>query len=120
MKLIFIYNANTGVFNLAADIAHKLLSPGTYSCNLCSLTHNSFSEKKEWGEYIQGLNVETEFLHKDQFKKRHLYGGSFPVIFIDENNKLTILIESKELASFTTMDELKSAIERALDEKIYK
>ncbi|NJM95354.1 MAG: GTPase, partial [Acaryochloridaceae cyanobacterium CSU_5_19] len=42
-RLIFVYNANSGGINTALDIAHKLLSPSTYRCNLCRLTHDTFT-----------------------------------------------------------------------------
>ena len=36
--LIFIYNANGGIFSAMADAAHKLVSPETYPCSLCAIT----------------------------------------------------------------------------------
>ena len=35
--LVFVYNADSGVFNALADAAHKIFSPRTYACNLCAL-----------------------------------------------------------------------------------
>ena len=40
MELIFIYNAQKGRLNSLIDYIHKTVSPGTYSCNLCAITHN--------------------------------------------------------------------------------
>ena len=34
MKLIFVYNANSGKLSAALDIAHKIISPSTYQCRL--------------------------------------------------------------------------------------
>jgi hypothetical protein len=39
MKLLFVYNADSGLAAALFDSAHKLLSPQTYACNLCALTH---------------------------------------------------------------------------------
>ena len=44
--LLFVYNAKSGIANVLVDISHKLLSPETYSCNLCVITHNTFIENK--------------------------------------------------------------------------
>ena len=51
-RLLFVYNADSGLFNTLTDIAHKMLSPKTYTCNLCAITHGLFSEKEEWKEFI--------------------------------------------------------------------
>ncbi len=68
--LMFVYNADSGMFNTLSDMAHKVFSPRTYSCNLCALTHSTFSMRDEWKEFIESLGVELEFLHRDEFRKR--------------------------------------------------
>jgi len=46
--LIFVYNAASDIWSKSLDAAHKIISPSTYACNLCSLTHGNFSEKQVW------------------------------------------------------------------------
>ncbi len=53
MKLIFVYNANAGKLSAALDIAHKIISPSTYQCNLCSLTHGTFTERDVWKKFSE-------------------------------------------------------------------
>ncbi|HQU74966.1 MAG TPA: hypothetical protein PKV71_11080, partial [Calditrichia bacterium] len=77
MKLIFVYNADTGFFNLVADIAHKLFSPQTYPCSLCALTHNPLKMKAEWRDFLETLPLEKAFYHRDDF------AGAFPEITVD-------------------------------------
>jgi hypothetical protein len=43
-SLLFVYNADSGVFNLVTDIAHKIFSPQTYACQLCCITHGNFED----------------------------------------------------------------------------
>lgn len=69
-KLIFVYNADSGLFNTVTDIAHKIFSPHTYACNLCTLTHDTFRVRDEWTAFIAGLGVECEFLHRDELQRR--------------------------------------------------
>ncbi len=69
MNITFVYNANSGKVNTWLDIGHKIISPGTYSCNLCSITHGLLSEREEWKKYREESNVKMEFLHKDEFEK---------------------------------------------------
>jgi hypothetical protein len=67
--LLFVYKADSGLFNTATDIAHKIFSPETYECNLCALTHGYFTIRKEWEGFIRELGLPTEFLHRDELDK---------------------------------------------------
>jgi hypothetical protein len=64
--LLFVYNAESGLFNTVTDIAHKIFSPQSYQCDLCALTHGYFTVREEWRTFIQSLGVPCEFLHRDQ------------------------------------------------------
>jgi hypothetical protein len=64
--LLFVYNADSGLFNTVTDIAHKIFSPQTYQCALCALTHGYFSVRDEWTGFIKELGVPCEFVHRDQ------------------------------------------------------
>ena len=64
-SLVFVYNADSGLFNTLTDIAHKIFSPDTYSCNLCMITHDNLSMRSEWKDFIEKLDIELEFLHRD-------------------------------------------------------
>ncbi|HET6243154.1 MAG: hypothetical protein H0V01_07720 [Bacteroidetes bacterium] len=94
-KLIFVYNADGNLFSKTIDFAHKILSPSTYACNLCSITYDNFGMKKEWAEFLRKLNMETIFFYKDEFLKK--YGKQkteFPVIFIDKENSMEVLVQN--------------------------
>ena len=85
--LLFVYNADSGLFNTMADIGHKLLSPETYACDLCALTHGYFSEKRQWREFVESLGPECEFLHRDQFRKCYPQDTTpLPAVFIATGN----------------------------------
>ncbi len=66
-RIIFVYNADEGIFNALMDTAHKMFAPSTYECNLCALTHGMTSMKSEWKDYMSKLNYETRFYHRDGF-----------------------------------------------------
>ena len=67
--LLFVYNADTGLFSVMTDYAHKILSPKTYPCNLCAITYGNMGMNKQWKEYINNLTIPIEFLHRDEFLK---------------------------------------------------
>ena len=114
-KLIFVYNADSGLFNTMTDIAHKMLSPSTYSCSLCAITHGYFSENKEWAEYIDKLGMETEFLHRDEFSKSYgMEVASYPCIFKQCSTELEPLISAGQINRCQNIDELKQLLEQNL------
>ncbi len=103
-KLVFIYNADSGLGNGIIDGVHKVLSPATYQCSLCKLTHGAFTEKKLWKAFRDELGAqgfELDFLHKDEFGKlyRSKFGHKFtyPIVLVVGNNGLEILIHTNEL-----------------------
>lgn len=107
-KLVFVYNADSGVFNLLTDVAHKIFSPETYSCNLCALTHSNFGMKKKWKKFLESLDVEKEFLHADEFKEKfNLQEVALPVVYRqDDNGNLEIIINALEINKCRTIDDL--------------
>jgi hypothetical protein len=81
-QLLFVYNADSGLFNTVADIAHKIFAPQTYACDLCALTHGYFTERDAWRGFIEALGVPCEFLHRDQTQALpELAGQAFPAVF---------------------------------------
>ncbi|MFT5890201.1 MAG: hypothetical protein ACI9Y7_000291 [Dokdonia sp.] len=91
-KLIFVYNANSGVVNSWLDMAHKIVSPTSYECDLCSLTHGKFLEKRLWKKFKDSDLIEMEFHHKDEFLKKYkskwLPKYTFPIILISDQQGL--------------------------------
>lgn len=115
-QLIFVYNANADLFSTITDFAHKILSPSTYACSLCALTYGNFSIKKEWESFIESLPIKTSFLHKDQFESAYSFDTDFPVVFIQENQTLKVLITKQELDSCESLDALKTLVQTKLAE----
>ncbi|TVQ90324.1 MAG: hypothetical protein EA400_06390 [Chromatiaceae bacterium] len=68
--LIFVYNADSGLFNVLADAAHKVLAPDSYRCHLCKVTYGWFSERRAWRDFIAGLGARCSFLHRDEFQQQ--------------------------------------------------
>ncbi len=115
-KLIFVYNANAGFFNGVGDVAHKIVSPGTYPCNLCALTYGTFKMKPEWNAFKKNSSIPLLFLHKNEFHTLYpdLKTTPLPVIFIERAGAISILINQTELNGYKNIGELKQAIEEKL------
>ncbi|MFD0799284.1 GTPase [Maribacter chungangensis] len=120
-KLVFIYNADSGLRNAIVDGAHKILSPATYRCSLCNLTHGVLSEKKVWQRFrsdLEGKGAKLEFLHKNEFGKvyRSKFGHKFtyPIVLIEGNNGFEILVHTQELEALETAKQLIKVVEERL------
>jgi len=115
-KLIFVYNADAGLFSTLTDFTHKILSPGTYSCNLCKLTYGNFQMKKQWQEYLQRLPIEKEFLHKDEFVKKFSQMADLPLpaILVMKEDTPKVFLSAQDINS---QNDLKGLID-LFDQKL--
>jgi len=110
-SLIFVYNANSGIFNSISDTAHKIISPSTYQCNLCKITYGIVNEKDEWKSFISNLPYKTNFLHKKEFNKKYPnVKEKLPVIFENSKGKLRLVISSDEINKCKDINDLKKLI----------
>lgn len=110
-KIIFVYNADSGVFNLVTDIAHKIFSPQTYACNLCALTHSNFGMKKEWKSFLETLENPLEFFHADEFKA--LYPSenvALPAIFKKQEDGLNLIAGAAEINNCGDLEDIKKLL----------
>ena len=107
MKIIFVYNANSGFMNSILDIGHKIVSPKTYECNLCNMTYGLVSEKEEWKKFRESSSDELEFLHRDEFEEKYNEKREYPIILkSNDENRLDELISKDELNKMNNVDEL--------------
>lgn len=113
-KIIFVYNADQGKLNAAFDTIHKFVSPGTYQCQLCAMTHGSFGMKKDWKTFIDSLGIEVEFLHRDEVDER--FGGmelALPAVLgvRESTGDVSVLVSADQMnAMKDNPDQLKKAI----------
>lgn len=110
-SLVFVYNAESGVFNTLADAAHKIFSPRTYRCNLCALTHSAVGMRKEWRRFLGGLDAPPEFLHADELEERFgVTGVPLPAIFKRDGGNIEVLVGAHAINACQTLDDLKRLI----------
>ncbi len=113
MEIQFIYKAKNGLANSIFDLAHKIVSPDTYECNLCKITHGAFTETKKFKELKQKYNI--TLWHIDDYETKYPKESKYPLIIIrDEKQKEIGRVAAEEINSLTDVDEL----EIILDELI--
>ncbi len=116
-KLIFVYNADSGIISTVSDYFHKIVKPDTYQCNLCALTFGNLGMKTQWKDFIEALEISVKFLHKDEFKKLYLLEkAEFPSAYIFKDSELCPLISSAEMNLLKTLDELIDLVNKKLKE----
>ena len=111
-KLIFVYNADSGKLNALGHTLHKILSPSTYQCRLCSLSHTWLAEKKEWRSFVDSLGIECEFLHKDEHQEKYedVTVTAYPVVLMDDIE----LVSAVEFSNIFEIEDLQKLIEYKL------
>jgi hypothetical protein len=112
-RLLFVYNADSGLFNTLGDIGHKIFSPETYSCKLCALSYGYLKEKKEWRDFIESLSIPCDFLHRDEFIKA--YPGSvlaLPAVFLLDKGGLVPCLDASAINRCGSIDDLQQEIRR--------
>jgi len=115
--LIFVYNADSGPVSGLFDLGHKILSPSTYQCSLCTLTHGPFTEKEAWTEFRKTMGVPMEFLHRDEFENKYDLRFEYPVI-LTKNNNIEVLMPKEDIDSLEDLDALIVAVKKRLGEKV--
>ncbi len=109
--LLFVYNADSGLFNTLSDIAHKLLSPHTYACDLCRLTHGYLRERAAWRDFLAGLGRPCLFRHRDQLAEwPELAGEAFPAVFRRLGGRWRRCLGPAEIAACRDLAALQDAI----------
>ncbi len=114
-KLLFVYNAGSGLLNDVISVLHKTFSPKTYACNLCTLTFGTYYMQKPWKEFINSLDVDVEFLHRDDFAKR--FGISdvpLPAAFEQHGAQVSVWIGADEMNQCESLDDLIGLVRQRL------
>jgi len=116
--ILFVYNADSGIWDKSLDFAHKIISPSTYSCSLCALTHGSFSENKRWKEFRETIPHQFVFKYKDAFLNEktgmRYQEFEFPIILEQKENRLDVLMYTEELNVIDSTEKLINILQKKL------
>ena len=115
-SLLFVYNADSGFFNAIRDGIEKIADPESYKCRLCGLTFGVATMKGNWRRFLNGLPIESKFLHRDEYVKIYGEDTSLPATFIEEDGELTLIISSAEYNELMTRKGLETLVKTRLRE----
>lgn len=111
-KLIFVYNADSGVFNGIKDLIHKNVSPETYPCSLCAITYDNIGMKREWKQFVNGLGRTVEFLHRDELAEKYaIKDVPLPAVFFQcMGDELELWLDAEKMNSCGSLVDLKQLV----------
>jgi hypothetical protein len=115
-SLVFVWNAQAGVLNALRDSLHKWISPDTYPCKLCLLTHGFAAEKHRWREFLQALDRPVYFYYRDRFEATGIRvdpAPGAPAVLQRVDDKWHVVLGPSDLDRITSLQEL---IERLREE----
>jgi hypothetical protein len=117
-RLVFVYNANAGLIAGALDSIHKTLSPATYSCDLCAVTHGFFTMRPQWRAWLKSLPYEPEFYHRPDFRAAfpEMSDQPLPLVALVEEGRLFVLLDADALGKVSSIDELVASLEARLNQ----
>ncbi len=116
MKLIFVYNAEEGLFNALSDTIHKVFSPATYDCRLCYFTHGLLGMLRGWKQFLESLGCSLAFYHRPDFRREYQrHDIALPAILAETDGTLNLLITADEINACQELDELMSLVTSALE-----
>ncbi len=117
LSLLFVYNAKSDFWSKKLDFAHKIISPSTYKCSLCALTHGNFGETELWQKFKEESGIKMTFMYKDEFLKKYPeINETFPVIFQKKlNTPLQIFLKANQLTQVTKTEQLVKKISTNLN-----
>jgi hypothetical protein len=119
-KLIFVYNAKGDVFSELQYIAKDITSShdDESRCSLCALTHGTFAMRKDWKNYLSNLSIETEFLHRDEFREKYNTKDQLPAIFKKTEDNLSVLVSASRISEVESLTDLKNLLNTKLSEEV--
>jgi len=113
MKLIFVYNADSGILNALKDAFHKTFFPKSYPCSLCALTYGATSELKQWQQFRKNTPVPMIFLHKDEYESRFKTKFDYPIV-LQQKDELESIITADEMNGYKNLNELINRLKELL------
>lgn len=104
--LYFIYNAKAGKLNTYLDMMHKIVSPKTYPCHLCDITHGVFKIRPVWDAFVKEYAEELVFLHSDEWEAHKAYRDEqLPAVFEVKGKKAALALSAEDMEKMG-LDEL--------------
>ena len=116
VRLVFVFNAEAGLAHGLLDSIHKIISPSTYPCALCAITHGAVSMRRAWRLWLQRIDLPAQFFHRSDFRRAWPNERlDLPAILLEQNGQLTTLFAADEFSGVDDVNRLISVLETRLE-----
>lgn len=117
-KLLFVYAVDSGLFNTAKDVIHKIVSPSTYPCSLCAITYGTVRQVPEWTRFVRSLSLRVEYLHRDDLRRRHPRATHpLPAVLLEEHGAVEVLVSAPEIDACADAGALARLVDQRLQSR---
>ena len=108
VKVIFVYNAQSGLFSALSDYVHKIVSPSTYECQLCSVTYGNLGMHSTWRSYVEALPAKVIFTYKDKLRDDQplMKQTALPAAFVITNGETLLAVDADAMNACQNETEL--------------
>jgi len=98
-RVIFVYNAESGLFSALSDYVHKIVSPETYSCSLCAVTYGNLGMRRAWAQFVKSLPARVIFTYRDRLRDEDtiMKSATLPAAFIIDNQETRLVLTAEEI-----------------------
>ena len=118
IEIIFVYNAKSDSVNKLIDFAHKIISPSTYSCSLCTLTHNDFGPRDDWKAFLNNPSYSIQVFYKNEFEEKFKKSFDYPVILKREGSEFEIIFGKDKIAEMNSLSDLLVSVTNKIQEQL--
>jgi hypothetical protein len=108
-SLVFVWNADAGILNAVKDSLHKWISPETYSCKLCQLTHGFRTENLAWRKFLDSNGRPAFFFYRDTFQNSGIVNeveGRYPAVIERQKDHWRMVLKPEDFDQITSLPEL--------------
>ena len=112
-RILFVYNADSGIANGLLDYGKKYLQPDKYDCQLCMVTYGAFGMKSDWKKFTKTLGIPVQFLHRDEFAAQYPDSNTqeFPTMLgLKHDSTQEILISTQNFNEIKSLGDLKNVV----------
>ena len=122
-SLVFVWNADAGMLNALRDSLHKWISPETYSCKLCALTHGFSSARRDWKDFLRDFERPAYFYYRDTFQDSGIlfnFPKTYPMVLELHEGEWYALLTAEDFEGIYSLDELIATLKtKILDRPCY-
>ncbi|MGB5404409.1 MAG: GTPase [Robiginitalea sp.] len=119
-SLVFVWNADAGMLNAVRDSLHKWISPETYSCRLCELTHGFSSAKRAWKNFLEDFERPAYFYYRDTLQNSGIpisLPAKYPLVLELYKGQWHALLKAENFEEITTLEELIGTLKTKISDR---